>query len=360
MKRSTLQASLAIGLMALLLAGCSPVALPEEKNGTSIPELGAILSLTGPGAGVGIPFKEGMDWKLSELAAEGKPIEVIYEDSQSDPKTAVSAFNNLVEVKGASIIFSTLSSVSMTLKPMAEDKNVLLWADVAHPALTNGSWTLRHSCIASTDARSLADSIIANGERRAGIIYQQDDWGTAYFKALEQNLAEAGITTASQAVDWKAADYRTEISKLGEVDAIATIIAGNGAGLIIRQARETGFTGQFYSSLGLYLSPGAIAAAGDHLNGTYYQTYDLDRRFDDDFRARYGKDSTQLNVNGYTDMELLSYAIEKTGSTDGEKILSFIKGLGTFKGKYETVKIDPNGDMIIYTVVKKWGGSSRV
>lgn len=251
-----------------------------------------------------------MEWKLSELAEEGKPMNMILEDSQSDPKQAVSAFNNLVEVKGANVVFSTLSGVSMALKPMAEEKGVLLWADVAHPALTNGSWAIRHANLASTDAQSLADRINSDGIRKVGVLYQQDDWGTAYFNSLDEDLRKSGIDVVAQGIDWKGSDFRTEISKIKDADAIATIVAGNGAGLIIRQARELGFEGQFFSSVGLVLTPDAIAAAKDYLNGTFYQTYRIDPRFAEDFRAKFGKEPSIMNLNG---------------------------------------------DMIIYTVVKKWG-----
>ena len=51
---------------------------------------------------------------------------------------------------------------------------------------------------------------------------------------------------------------------------------------------------------------------------------------------------------------MLKYAIENVGY-DTEKISDFIKNLKEFNGKYEYLIINDNGDMILETIVSRWG-----
>lgn len=52
---------------------------------------------------------------------------------------------------------------------------------------------------------------------------------------------------------------------------------------------------------------------------------------------------------GYTDVELLRKAVQETGSQNPRVLASFIKALGSFKGKFESVIIRPNGDIPVAT-----------
>ncbi len=47
-------------------------------------------------------------------------------------------------------------------------------------------------------------------------------------------------------------------------------------------------------------------------------------------------------------------AIDQTGTADPLQIVRYIKGLGSFKGKYEQIEITSDGDIIVPTVVKQW------
>ena len=73
-----------------------------------------------------------------------------------------------------------------------------------------------------------------------------------------------------------------------------------------------------------------------------------------DYLARFGKKPGLLLSFAYTDVELLFYAIEKTGSQDSLVLVNYIKGIGEFNGKYENVKVSPEGDIVIATVVQEW------
>jgi len=196
--------------------------------------------------------------------------------------------------------------------------------------------------------------VIEDNHTTIGVLYQNDDIGIAFTNAAKEMTT--GNTFIAEPVDAKSADFRTNIAKLLEKrpSAVVIYILGQGAGITINQLRESGYTGQIYSSQGLTLTPGAIDIARANLAGTYYLTYEQNPQFSKAYQEKFGKNPPILGVIGYTDIELLTYAIDRTKSQDPKTLVDFIKGLKTFKGTYEIVDITPQGDILIQTVIKKW------
>jgi len=320
-------------------------------------KIGVIVPLTGPGASIGTTLKEALEWKIEELKAQGVPIELYIEDSQSDVKQAVSAFQNLVNVKGVGLIFTITSSAGLALKPLAEENKVLVWADTTHPNQTRDShYVLRHSNIVEKDVAVIGDFIKQKSYKRIGLIYQQDDWGVAWNQYFIDFAKNSNIEVISEAVNPKDSDFRTTITKVKakDPDAIFLVALGPAAGLLIKQAKELEYKGDLYSSNGFILTPDAVKIAGDFAKGMYYLTYEENAQFKKDYQKKLNKEPSILGFVGYTDIELLYYAIKQTKSSDPEKIINFIKGVKEFQGKYERVEINSTGDIILSTQVKIW------
>ena len=331
--------------------------LPKSKAGTIV-NVGAVLPLTGPGAGVGEILKQGYEFAVSDFNDKGIKVGLYSEDSASDPKQAVSAFNNLVDNKEVKVIFNAISSDGMVLKPIVEQrKDVILWADATHPALTaSTSYVLRHSSTAEDGAKVISESILKNKSKKIGIVYQQDDWGVVFNQFLTDILVKNGITVVSEQINNKSTDFRAQLSKIKSQnpDGIVFGVYGSAVGVAIKQTRELGYTGQLYSGVGFGLTPDAQKIAGDYAKGLLYQEYPMNKQFAEDYKKKFGKDGTMLGYVAYTDLEILVYAVQQTKSTDATTLINFIKNLKTFKGKYETVSIQSNGDIVIPTTMKVW------
>lgn len=327
---------------------------PAEKGTIKI---GVIVPLTGPAASIGTALKDGLEWKIEELKENDVPIELFIEDTQSDVKQAVSAFQNLVNVKGVKLIFTITSSAGLALKPLAEENRILVWADTTHPNQTQDSnYVLRHSNIVENDIAVIGNFIKQKSYKRIGLIYQQDDWGVAwnqYFNDFAKNL---NIEVFSEAINPKDSDFRTVITKVKgkNPEAVLLVAVGPAAGLLIKQIKELKYNGDLYSSNGFILTPDAATIAGDSAKGMYYLTYEENTRFKEDYQKKFNKEPFLLGFCGYTDIELLYHAIKQTKSSDPEKIINFIKGLKEFQGKYEKAEINSTGDIIINTQVKIW------
>jgi branched-chain amino acid transport system substrate-binding protein len=328
-----------------------------KTRDTSI-KVGAVLPLTGQGSGVAEILKGGYEFKTQELRESGANIETLFGDSSSDPKQALSAYNELVSIKGAKVIFTGTSLESMVILPLVEkNKNAILWADATHPDLTkNTTNVLRHASTAQDGASVISDIIIKNNNKKIGIIYQQDDWGNVFNELLKEKLTKNNIEVVSEQIDNKGADFRTQITRIKSagVDGIVYGVYGPAAGVAIKQTRELGYSGELYAGVGFGLTPDAQKIAGKYADGLYYQEYPMNKKYSEDYQAKYGKPGSPLGYVAYTDLEILMYAIKNTGSTDPNVLVNFIKKMGTFEGKYETVKIQENGDIVIPTTMKVW------
>lgn len=108
---------------AAALIGLSAFAVNAQTSGEPI-KIGAIVSATGAGAGLGVPERNGL--LLAEKAinakggVNGRPIKIIVEDDASNPDTALSKANDLifgqkvVALLGPSLTASTVAVGGVT------------------------------------------------------------------------------------------------------------------------------------------------------------------------------------------------------------------------------------------------------
>ena len=108
---------------AAALVGMSAFAVQAQTSGEPI-KIGAIVSATGAGAGLGIPERNGMLLAEKTINAKGgingRPIKLIVEDDASNPDTALSKANDLlfgqkvVGLIGPSLTASTVAIGGVT------------------------------------------------------------------------------------------------------------------------------------------------------------------------------------------------------------------------------------------------------
>jgi branched-chain amino acid transport system substrate-binding protein len=114
---------LGILLVVLFFSACKT----EKKETITI---GAILPLTGGYAQYGNYMRQGMELALEDAINSGKiisnEIQLIFEDSQADPKKSVSAINKLIEINLVTACIPATSGVTLAIKPIANKNEVIL------------------------------------------------------------------------------------------------------------------------------------------------------------------------------------------------------------------------------------------
>lgn len=185
-------------------------------------KIGALLSLTGGASAWGENAKKGIELATEELNAAGgindRQVEMIYEDTASDPKQTVSVFQKSVNVDRVTAIIGPLNqtetasvislieqtktpSVAPGFLPIQDRKDVsnplLVWAD------------------AESEAARLADYVYGQGVRKIGIIGTVDAWEQTITKAFDARFKELGGTvTALEIVQPDVADMKLSVTKV--------------------------------------------------------------------------------------------------------------------------------------------------
>jgi ABC-type branched-subunit amino acid transport system substrate-binding protein len=265
---------LCAGIMGVVAVGCGRK--PEDASHEGPPSetrkivMGGVYPMTGPlavfGTAAADGLREGVAYANAKILAETPyRLVAVIEDSRGDPQTGVLAYRRLVDTRRARIMNAILSNVCVSLKPLADEDGVLLFADSTHSALTGGM-TLRHSQTADQEAAFLlahcreqleAETIFA--------VVTDDDYGVSLQKAF-------GADVASIRYDPAAADLSAVAAQVVRRNPDAVILVGVGGplGELIRTIREMGFRGQMVSSLGFSAVPSARTVAGDAAIGLYH------------------------------------------------------------------------------------------
>jgi|CXWL01.1.fsa_nt_gi branched-chain amino acid transport system substrate-binding protein len=355
---------LAIAIVALVAGLVTSTVIwkvtrPETSENAVI--VGTVLPLTGPAALLGEGALNGL--KLAEEHANtGRwgvlpfQVKVIAEDGAAVPKTSIGAYHKLVDVENARIVVTTVSGVCMALKPLAEQNGVLLFANASHPDITDDArFTLRHSQTAGQEAQAMLDAILkGEPQRGVSIVYENDDYGSAFAQAVRESLDATSVKLLAEApYERGSADARVlaQRAMTGQPDAVVVLGIGKDLGLIIRRLREYGYAGGIYTGIGFVLVPGAAEAAGEHAVGTIHSDFDFAKdseaytQLDGDYRARFGKSIDATALISYNTLKLLCDNIGGP-RIDPLAIAEAIRRSNEFHGVGERMSIYPNGDIL--------------
>lgn len=209
--------SLIIVIVALTIIGI----FAQKDNNDSI-KIGAILSLTGGASAWGENAQHGIALAVEEInkngGVNGKQVEIIYEDTASDPKGAVSAFQKLTSLDHVDAIIGPLTqtetasvislinqinipTVAPGFLPLRDRKNInnpiFVWAD------------------AETEAERLARYVYDKGIRKVGVIGTLDAWEETVTNAFVNKFkAIGGTITDLEKVQPTLDDMKLPVTKI--------------------------------------------------------------------------------------------------------------------------------------------------
>ncbi len=357
---------IAIGVIVIVVLSIVLIVTQTKKEPKEI-KIGAILPLTGPAATLGEWVKSGHELAIEEINTKSKILKIKYipEDGMGDPKTSVSAFKKLVEVNKVSIIFTTLSNVTLALIPLLDKYKVILYTNAAHPQIIGKSkFVLRHGQVAEEEANTISNFLLSNNIPTVSIISLNDDYGVIFANTLK-NIATNKNIVVKNIVFYEQGetDFKTEVQKLISSSPKAVVIGGYGKaiGFILKRLKEVGFNGTIIAT-SLFNSPETFQIAGDAAIGVYHTDFLIDysdervKELKARYEAKFSKEIHPLTIFSYNDMLLIIEAIIKRGSDSPTKIIEYILNLKEFKGAGETISIQPNGNLLIPLIIKKYSG----
>ena len=325
-------------------------------------KIGVITALSGDQAAYGRSSKDGIDMAVDRANASGgvngQRILGCYEDSQGQPKLAVTSFEKLVTIDKVRFVIGALASSDiLAIAPIAQRKGIVLIA----PSATAPAISMAGDFIFRTAASDMYEgtymALFAQKElalRSAVILYINNDYGLGLRDAFAGKFKEmGGAVVAEMSFAEGEVDFRSLLSKVTALDFDCLYLIGyKELGRLLKQAHELGIGKQLLSS-SMFEDPEILNLAGAVAEGTYFtsQSFDPNRGgegladFASSFDKKYGRPPDIFAALSYDATMILVQALRGAGTTDPEKVKHSLYGIRDYLGVTGRMSFDANGDV---------------
>jgi branched-chain amino acid transport system substrate-binding protein len=232
-------------------------------------KFGAILSISGPGAAMGVGYKGAFDFFPKEIA--GQTVEYIVRDDATDANTAYTAAQKMIsEDHIDAFIGPSLAASDAAVAPLANQAHVPMIAMAPYeydPA--KQPYTFNDAQPLSLMVSAVFTYMQAHGVKKIGYIGFSDGWGDQVLAATKR-FAETDEIKILADERYARTDTSAEaqVLKLMSVrpDAVMMGNSATPAALPVVALRHRGFKGTIYGNHGI-VSPAFIKVGGAAVEG---------------------------------------------------------------------------------------------
>jgi branched-chain amino acid transport system substrate-binding protein len=315
----------------LLVAFVLPLA-PAGTDAQSGPiKIGFLAPLTGPFAQIGKDMVNGTELFLDETGRQvgGRKIELIVEDTEGNPATALNKSRKLVEQDKIHVLTGgLLANVGYALQPFIDGAQIpTTYPVIAADDITQrkpAKWIVRTGWATSQPMHPFAEWVIKTTKHRKIVAIGMDyAFGYETVGGFQRVLEENGgqivqkIWTPLNTNDF--APFLAQIKR--DADAVLALFVGRLALQFVKQYQEAGLSGKLplYGG-GTTTDESVLPQMGDEALGIitalhYSQAIDTPQnaKFAKAFEAKAGKISSYYSEATYTNMRWITEAIKAVG-----------------------------------------------
>jgi branched-chain amino acid transport system substrate-binding protein len=352
-------------------------------------KIGAFFALSGPAANIGTPTKLVAQMVVDKINKEGgingRPIELIIGDTESDPaKAAVIAKKFIFNDKVAAIVGPTSTGEGMSVKKIVEEAGVPTFMTVGgDPVIMGGNfgpytYVFKSPQRSSTAVRKIYGYLKAKGMTKVALFTNTDGFGKDGLGWLEKLAPDFGITlTAKESFGPSDTDMTAQLTKIRNAapQAIITWTIGPVGSIVAKNKAQLGITIPLFQCHGLpdpkYIELAGKASEGDRMPatklmvGSALSDSDPQKKVITEFVRLYRdvyKHDTEFPINTHSGyawdaITIVADAMKKAG-TDAKALRSAIeqtKGYVGISGIYSLTAEDHNGldvDSLVMVRVK--------
>ena len=351
----------------ILIVGFSLLSTGCEKKAEGEPiVIGSILRLS-VGASDGLPAKRGIEIAVKEIndagGINGRPLEVIFEDSQDKDTEAVNAANKLISVDKVPVLIGPMKSgETLAVSPIAEENKVVLITPTAtSPKVTDaGEYIYRGCSRIDKQVEALVNYAIEKyGAKKAAILYSKEPYGEGFKDLFTKYFAEKGVElVAVESFMVGDKDFKAQLTKIAAKSFDILCIPGylQETAPAVVQARMIGITAPTFGGYGdiapLYIELAGGAGEGHVVSGEYDEGYDTPRN--KEFVRKYyeivSADPNEPNnimfaAITYDMTHMVADAMNEVG-TDATAIKGYLDGLEEYDGITGNLTFDGKGDIV--------------
>lgn len=319
--------------------------------------------LTGEIATLGEDIRSGAEAAAETINAKGgvrgEKLVLAFQDDACNAGQATSVANKIVAYAPLAVIGPLCSAATLAASPIYAENALPEITLSSNASITDKGLKSLFRLMGRDDkqAPDLAAHILKHlsKESKIAVLDDKGSWGLGFSSAAEATLKAGGKSIALRdSVTAGQKDFSSLITKLKE-NGITHVVIGLyhvEAALLIRQAREHNFKGQFYGGDPIQ-TPEFWKIAGDSAEGVQ-QSGPFDPKNTDAGKAlleqlkKAGKPVGIYSFYAYAAVETVAEALRKAGKKDSPALFATLKegGLKTLLGN---VSFDAKGDLKNFT-----------
>jgi branched-chain amino acid transport system substrate-binding protein len=325
-------------------------------------KMGLTTALTGPVALLGVQARNGVEFTVDEINAEGgiagQKVELSVEDTGGSSTDALNALNRVLETKPL-VVFGSMISPHVFAQTEAIKKADVPFIVAATSAQITSQGVSRlfrthvhDGQLADLVPRYLVDTL---GKKKPGIIAVADDYGLGASKGIQATLATMGITpvaVASYAPTDK--DMSAQLLEIRDKGADSIIIFGRpgDVAIIMKQMGDLGIDLVKIGNASMVAQTTLNNLSAEQADGAYAiggmipQTSD-DPKIQAWTKAvfdRYKVPADNFTVSYSDSVYLLKQIIEKVGC-DRAAIRDALAATKDWQGRLISYSVDAKGDL---------------
>jgi len=345
--------------MKLLVVGIIVIAIAigsffffEELVGREPIKIGVILSETGPGSGIGIEIRDGMLMAVDEINSRGgineRPIELIIVDNESYPEKAKIDFLEIEETHAPLMYFSSLSSISTAVAPLAEKREVVLMISATAREITvDKQWVYRYFPMADVELLAILQGLDDLHIKNLGILYQDDEYGrdvsnevATKFENSERIVSKVNF----EPLELDVIDFKENIARLQNEDAIYVVAFPDYIEIILKQLREANYSGEILTPLdaSVFKIINMPEANGIYMTAPiiYDSNFIFARTVSENFESRYNKQFDFNAGHGYDFIKILGGLLQNEELTR-ENVKRILDDGFSYSGVFGSIDVLP-------------------
>jgi len=237
-------------------------------------KVGVITGATGPGASLGIPYKNTFTVLPKTLG--GQPVQYIILDDATDPTNAVKLARKLVVEDKVDLLIgsSSVPAATAITDVAAELKTPQIALSPVGAAAAKNPWVYSIPQPASLMMGAVAEDMKSRKVKRVAYIGFNDSWGDLVLSGLKANAEAAGITIVA---DERYARLDTSVAgqvlKVVASNPDAVVVGGSGTPGALPQMTlvERGYKGPIYHNHGI-INKDFLRVGGKALEGAMAPT----------------------------------------------------------------------------------------
>jgi len=343
--------------VAVVAAAC---ARPQQAAGPV--RLGVLLPFDSGVAAAAASALRGAQLAADETRAEGEVrLELVVEDERGSPERATASFARMAEDgRLAAVVGGLTDSVAFALSPQASRRGL----PVVSPGATGevpyaGHYFFRTALPATLQGPALAQYALRRGWRRAGVMYDSNDYGTAVALSFVQAFRTGGGEVVGQRLYRDGTrDFARFVRAVHEERPEVLLLAGypDEGNLFLEQAARAGVRVPLLAP-DSYANPEAVREAGGRAHGmvvaaAFFPDNPLPRvrAFVRQFQQRFGTAPDAFAAQGYDAVKVLAFALKRSaavrpdGTVDRQRLRNTLASLQDYPGVTGTLTFDRFGN----------------